>query len=529
MLKVVNSGVQLREQLQKGIYMRLNLWMITNRLYGFEIEYHIPEEAPINLLSARLAISPNCLYVYQKDSDVICDAGTNGGYIIFHNDSCLQIFNLIQSVFDDFNKWAEDLNQYCKDLDYKLLLKNSWRFFHNPLVLLNGSNSVLFMSKQYGRDDVNDDWRYLYDHGHSSIKIINYMMSSGRTHDYYMDQNANLYHFENTSIGTDMISTVFYNQDNVFGRLNIIQKDRTFNSADLYLANYINNKLAYILSSIDKKQETQESLKPYFVKMLLGLDVTPQEVQYWKNCIGWKKNNPYRIITMLFQKNPSMTSKESILVRNYIQNMIPQTLTVSIENQIIFCVSNEQLKKIYTTDIISYLRRWYFSQAGISLPFYDTSNIKYYYQQSLFAASRNSWHPNSESINAHELLNPEHPLSKSDTSQKNIADFYYLAVQYLITNKIDDSFKFSCHPDILAFYQSSYENPEIIKTYFCYLENNGSIAQTARALYIHKNTLRYRIQKIEETFLNNDKRPYTISYMYLSLYILLLLDKGRIN
>ena len=50
--------------------MKLNLWMIANRLYQMEPKLYIPEDAPINLQSARLSVVPNCVFVYQKGKDV---------------------------------------------------------------------------------------------------------------------------------------------------------------------------------------------------------------------------------------------------------------------------------------------------------------------------------------------------------------------------------------------------------------------------------------------------------------------------
>lgn len=301
-----------------------------------------------------------------------------------------------------------------------------------------------------------------------------------------------------------MISSVLSDNKNVYGRLNIIEKDREFNPADLYLADYLNKSLTIILSHIEKNKKTQESLKPYFVKMLLGLNVSETEILYWKNYIRWKETDQYRILVMIFN-NTEFTPRKSVLIRNYIQNMIPQTLAVSIDNQIALCISDIQLKKFHDAGIIQHLIRWNLVSSGLSLPFYGTSNITYYYRQALYAAN-----------NIKHLSN-----------QEKITDFYFLAVEYMITNKMDDSFEFACHPDIIALYRSSQNNSDVLKTYFMYLGNNECISKTSREMFLHKNTLQYRIRKIEKTFLYNDNSIYTKKYMYLSLYILHLLEQTK--
>ncbi len=47
--------------------MKLNLWMIANRLSALEPELHISGNAPAVLSSARRAYATNCVHVYQKE------------------------------------------------------------------------------------------------------------------------------------------------------------------------------------------------------------------------------------------------------------------------------------------------------------------------------------------------------------------------------------------------------------------------------------------------------------------------------
>lgn len=114
--------------------MKLNLWMIANRLYQMEPKLYIPEDAPINLQSARLSVVPNCVFVYQKGKDVICDAGKEGGYIIFSGEDYRQIYNLVQDTFDFYQNWEQILQQARVKLDYKMIMEKSWMIFHNPTV-----------------------------------------------------------------------------------------------------------------------------------------------------------------------------------------------------------------------------------------------------------------------------------------------------------------------------------------------------------------------------------------------------------
>lgn len=64
-----------------------------------------------------------------------------------------------------------------------------------------------------------------------------------------------------------------------------------------------------------------------------------------------------------------------------------------------------------------------------------------------------------------------------------------------------DKFPFETlyHPAFHVLYQYDQENKtEYLMTLASYLQNKCSVSSTAAALYIHRNSLQYRIKKIEE-------------------------------
>ena len=89
-------------------------------------------------------------------------------------------------------------------------------------------------------------------------------------------------------------------------------------------------------------------------------------------------------------------------------------------------------------------------------------------------------------------------------------------------------------PEVKAFYEEllgpllSYENgEELIRTLYAYFERNGNLKKTANALYIHRNTLLYRLERIQEiTGLNLDN-PETRLALQLTLRIHKMLGVRR--
>ncbi len=69
--------------------------------------------------------------------------------------------------------------------------------------------------------------------------------------------------------------------------------------------------------------------------------------------------------------------------------------------------------------------------------------------------------------------------------------------------------------------------PEILKTVNCFLDNNLNIAETARQLHVHRNTLIYRLDQIEkEIGLDVRQFNHAMTYKIASLVMQKIVNKG---
>ena len=76
-----------------------------------------------------------------------------------------------------------------------------------------------------------------------------------------------------------------------------------------------------------------------------------------------------------------------------------------------------------------------------------------------------------------------------------------------------------CYPPLMRLIEWDAHNPSaaLLETLRCYLENNQSIVQTCKALFIHRNTLYYRLEKLQavmECDLNNPSVLYQITFSF---------------
>lgn len=97
-------------------------------------------------------------------------------------------------------------------------------------------------------------------------------------------------------------------------------------------------------------------------------------------------------------------------------------------------------------------------------------------------------------------------------------DFYSLAMDYLIrSDYAPDRCLAACHPDV---YRLFCQDEVLYKTLWAYLLQDRSVIRTVQMLYVHKNTLLYRLRRIEELLQYSFSDSYTRSYMRMSFLLL---------
>ena len=90
------------------------------------------------------------------------------------------------------------------------------------------------------------------------------------------------------------------------------------------------------------------------------------------------------------------------------------------------------------------------------------------------------------------------------------------------------------HPEMIAFLEETlgplldYEGGnDLITTLEAYFDNTGNLSQTAEALYIHRNTLLYRMERIKDILAMELDNPSARLSVQLALYIYRMI--GRKN
>lgn len=135
---------------------------------------------------------------------------------------------------------------------------------------------------------------------------------------------------------------------------------------------------------------------------------------------------------------------------------------------------------------------------GVSNPFSTVTSMKYYYEQAVKAIELNS------------LLN----------MPDNLYEYKNVALYDLINNAAQSrKIGFYCHPALLQLMEHDKENgSQLYDTLGCLARNGFNSAATANEMFLHRNTLSYRKQKIAAVTgldLDDFNTQFMLKYSYM--------------
>ena len=101
-------------------------------------------------------------------------------------------------------------------------------------------------------------------------------------------------------------------------------------------------------------------------------------------------------------------------------------------------------------------------------------------------------------------------------------DFAHWAVDYLLLGTREPAeLLAACHPDACRLWQQKQQGDGMLcDTLQTYLTQERSAVRTAEALFIHKNTLFYRLRKLQEVLTADLENPSVRLHLMLSFRIL---------
>ena len=473
--------------------MKLSMWMIANRLSALDPEIHIRDSAPIILRSARRAYATNCVHVFQVGKDAICNG--EGDYVRLKDISASQAFEIIQCVFDFYDDWNTDIMEAVSRMDYQQAIDESWHIFHNPVLLLDANCKALAMSAQYGEDEVDEEWKHLSENGFLSAGSFRYLREAGMGKESSQPESVSVIRGGGGGVSMGWMSGKLLENGTLLGRLNVLELERKFNTGDAQLLQYL---ISLLTPSLSRRNERDErfSSKNVFWEMICKNWVSQEAIDRQLAYMNWEREDYFRIFLLAGEVN-------LVLAANLISSYLPQASLMKTGDKIVVIVDENQLEenqvKLRLADILKQKN----IRTGVSLAVRGIGNLHAVYRQAEAALK----------------------FGAEEQPEDRYFRFYDCAMDFIVENSEPEELVCACQPDIRRLWEEEGGEDGQIRILKSYLENERSLVKTAAALFVHRNTLVYRVKKLLEALEYSLEEDYTRDYMKLSIRILELYRK----
>lgn len=480
--------------------MRLNMWMIANRLAGLEAELQIrSHDAPL-LMSARNAYATNCVHVYQDGPDCVCNG--EGDIIRIKNMDEKQAFEIIQGIFDFYRSWQTNVCQALAAGQYGEFIALCGNVFGNPVILQDANNKVLAISAEYAQDALDEEWAYLNEFHYSSIKSINYLRSFSDQAPLRRRGEPRLLRFPKSADRLDCLSIDIFQHGIFYGRITVLEKDRPLNPGDSQVIKYLAEFLSTYLPDRNGQDDVSNS-HSIFLDVVMGYRVEERRLEQQMRYLGWEHDHFYRLIT--FSGFDERISDDFLyMISQLLISKLPHAAVFTNDTNVIAIVNENLSQASQAAEMIEQVAKNNDLRAGASFAAKGLDCFPILYHQARAA------------VRYGISLDP----------QVYLYFFRSYTIDYLLEiSAAQDTEKalYACHPDVVEMWLRDQERwGNQIETLWVYLNNDRSLINTANELYVHRSTLVYRIKKITEALHGDITDAYTRDYIKLSIRFLRL-------
>ncbi len=351
----------------------------------------------------------------------------------------------------------------------------------------------------YYRDNPPDtEWAYLMKYGYSSVQAVQYIKVHFPNRSF-MQKEIKSFEFQGKMINGKGIGCGIYQRETLIGRVTLLEKDRCINSGDYQVLRIVTDCFR---ASVRGKEGAEGSIyeNAVFTRLLKGESAETETVRRQLSYYGWEPDDRYQVILARALKEPA-TEQIQDLVRTVMENAFPAGHVLKLDQDIVVIWNLSREEEIMAEKLESLVKRAEISVSR-SLPLKGIHNLLYLHRQAQACFSLQQW---------------------EQMPGKNIAEFYDLAMDFIILSESLDGIYRACHPDVIMLWEREQKyQDELFHTFAAYINHDCSIKNTCEAIFMHRNMLIYRVRKLMKLIQSDISDSYTRSYMRLSVRALRL-------
>lgn len=476
------------QPLARPFFYEADRGLLSNHIYLTEeiLELSVFETMPEDVV----------LVICQKNQHSFLPEGRFSCILLSSDTSVLHVFNAIQSIFDYYESWEQQLISVChQDGTLEELLQLSMPVFKNPMCILANDGSL---TAQYALEEVPDMKMFFQD---TSVRI-DYLNA------FNQDPACRIVPDSRTpALFPDYITghrslniNLFLNGQSQY-RLSIIEEE-SITDADHYLITVLAQHAEYILHRMYSESSSRSTtLQSIFQSVLSDRTADYMNISHLLGSVGWLPQHRY-LCSVIQTSGGIHASLNADTVCTFIETEFSASCSVLYKENVVsfFNLTLLDLEPEEVFQGLVLFIRDSILKAGYSRAMTGHMNLRRQYHQAFTALK----------------------LGSEISPQLWIHHFDQVAVPYILrqATRILPGHML-CYEKLLDLQHSDkVQNTEYIKTLRTYLEYNLNTVQSAKALFIHRSTFLYRLERIRSILETDLEDAGELFYLNLSLRLL---------
>lgn len=451
--------------------MKFTLSMFYDTFFqkGYELDDYTPgndDEICSFRISRNVPKTHGILHISQFSENAILFQTCSGHFLLLHQDlEMAQDF--IDETFQFYRNWEEKLLlAILKNENFQTLIDIAEEVFQNPIYIANWQGKVLGYTHDYQDAAFRPFWQEMIQTGLLPISCLKELRESENYNAVTLKNEAILLSFNNYHYRC--ILGIINSEQEILLHFQIVEYTARLTPTMVKLANVFLSLLENVKT--DKYADYTLTTNNFFIDLLEEKEMSFNRLNWTLTSLGWEqKEMPF--YCLFFKPNKALPSK--FYLNGQLEQRIPGSKVIYWKDELLLLINQAEFEQQehdirYTASSLSL-------SCGISLPFSDWKELHNAYKQ------------------AQAALRYAAPGSVLSYCQQHIWEYTMgeLARQTQALNLI--------HPALYKIKEYDSENDtELLKTLYFFLRNERNTTLTAKQLFIHRNTLQYRLHKIND-------------------------------
>lgn len=387
----------------------------------------------------------------------------------------------IEKILRKYDVWSEELNaEALRHASYKdVLAPIALRVLENPFLLFNPEDRgvILTGTLPAGFDD------------ETTLKMIENIEAGTPSADFALtkeDEEEGPPRLIRNESGLSYLVTNIYVNESRYGKIVYYEAERPFSKGFRSLANYFCKFMEALTRNgllhgvIGGKEST------FLVELIEKPHVSRSWIRYQMNLNGWGDETPFRLI-MLDGRFGSLSESAKAAAKERLAKCFPYGTLFETKSRLTCLLAGTSSSALDKDEIRKRALGAIPEKEicfGASMSFADLSRLRFYAEQ------------------CHHILNGIEEYGRLANEPQTRICFYnsdFFFFDFLKTYGIDTDYRWIIHPAIekLALYdeRNHMSNVTLLRTY---IECGFNSKATAAALYLHQNSVLYRLDRIKE-------------------------------